>query len=111
MPALDELLPLYLKACEVEGKTDRTVQSYGETLRHFITAVARQDLPHDAEAFRPAHVYLFDCQRLPLSFPGDQVNIPTHPNLSPSASLTRKRMRHPHRCANSHYGHGIRRVG
>jgi hypothetical protein len=35
MATLDELTPLYLKACEVEGKTDRTVQSYEETLRHF----------------------------------------------------------------------------
>ncbi len=45
MPALEELVPLYLKACEVEGKTDRTVQSYAETLRHFRRAVDRLGLP------------------------------------------------------------------
>ena len=39
MPALEELIPLYLTACTVEGKTDRTVQSYDETLRQFQGAV------------------------------------------------------------------------
>ena len=33
MTLFDEAVPLYLKACQVEGKTDRTVQSYAETLR------------------------------------------------------------------------------
>ena len=53
------LVPLYLKACEVEGKTDRTVQSYAETLRHFRRAVDQLHLPNSVRAFRPAHVYLF----------------------------------------------------
>ena len=35
MERFEEVVPLYLKACEVEGKTERTVQSYAETLRHF----------------------------------------------------------------------------
>jgi site-specific recombinase XerD len=52
-------VPLYLKACEVEGKTERTVQSYRETLRHFSAAVSALGLPDTAEEFRPAHVYLF----------------------------------------------------
>ena len=51
--------PLYLKACEVEGKTDRTVQSYAETLRHFRRAVGELQLPNSVRAFGPAHVYLF----------------------------------------------------
>ena len=38
MTKLGEIVALYLKACEVEGKTDRTVQSYAETLRQFETA-------------------------------------------------------------------------
>ena len=38
MERFEEAVPLYLKACEVEGKTERTVQSYAETLRHFIGA-------------------------------------------------------------------------
>ena len=59
LTSLDQLTPLYLKACEVEGKTDRTVHSYAETLRHFRTAVRSLDLPLEVEAFGPAHVYLF----------------------------------------------------
>ncbi len=59
MTTLDEIVPLYLKACEVEGKTDRTVQSYAETLRHFRAACTKLSLPFDVAAFKPAHVYLF----------------------------------------------------
>ena len=61
MPILDQLVPLYLKACTVEGKTDRTVQSYAETLRQFRRAGRRAwQLPDsDVAAFGPAHVYLF----------------------------------------------------
>ena len=59
MPILDQLIPLYLTACTVEGKTDRTVQSYAETLRQFRRAVDKLDLPVSIEAFGPAHVYLF----------------------------------------------------
>ena len=59
MPILDQLIPLYLTACTVEGKTDRTIQSYAETLRHFRRAVDQLQLPASAKAFGPAHVYLF----------------------------------------------------
>ena len=59
MPILDQLIPLYLTACTVEGKTDRTVQSYAETLRQFRRAVDKLDLLVSIEAFGPAHVYLF----------------------------------------------------
>ena len=44
---------------EVEGKTERTVQSYAETLRHFRRAVDQLQLPNSVRAFGPAHVYLF----------------------------------------------------
>ena len=59
LPALDQLIPLYLTACTVEGKTDRTVQSYAETLRQFRRAGRELGLPEDVAAFGPAHVYLF----------------------------------------------------
>src|SRR5712691_11076529 len=59
MTTLDEIVPLYLKACEVEGKTERTVQSYAETLRHLLNACSQLGLPLEAAAFKPAHVYLF----------------------------------------------------
>jgi len=59
LSAFDELIPLYLTACAVEGKTERTVQSYAETLRHFMSAIAQLDLPHEVPQFQAAHVYLF----------------------------------------------------
>ena len=59
MLILDQIIPLYLTACTVEGKTERTVQSYAETLRHFIQAVDQLQLPDSVRALRPAHVYLF----------------------------------------------------
>ena len=59
MASFEELIPLYLTACSVEGKTDRTVQSYAETLRQFVSAVVELKLPAETAAFRPAHVYLF----------------------------------------------------
>ena len=59
MQILDQLVPLYLTACTVEGKTDRTVQSYAETLRQFRRAGRELGLPEDVAVFGPAHVYLF----------------------------------------------------
>ena len=47
LPILDQLIPLYLTACTVEGKTDRTVQSYAETLRQFQGAVRELGLPEN----------------------------------------------------------------
>ena len=56
---LDEAIAAYLTACEVEGKTGRTVQAYAETLRRFRTICAAEGLPDRVAAFRPAHVYAF----------------------------------------------------
>ena len=52
MERFEEAVPLYLKACEVEGKTERTVQSYAETLRHFRRAVDQLQLPNSVESLR-----------------------------------------------------------
>ena len=51
MERFEEVVPLYLKACEVEGKTNRTVQSYAETLRQFRRAGRELGLPEDVAAF------------------------------------------------------------
>ena len=59
METFEEAVPLYLTACTVEGKTDRTVQSYAETLRQFRRAVDQLQLPNSVRVFGPAHVYLF----------------------------------------------------
>ena len=56
---LDEAIAAYLAACEVEGKTPRTVQAYAETLGRFRTVCAAEGLPDRVAAFRPAHVYAF----------------------------------------------------
>ncbi len=51
MERFEDAVPLYLTACTVEGKTDRTVQSYAETLRHFRRAVDQLQLPDSVRAF------------------------------------------------------------
>ena len=56
---LDEAIAAYLTACEVEGKTPRTVQAYAETLGRFRTVCAAEGLPDRVAAFRAAHVYAF----------------------------------------------------
>ena len=56
---LDEAIAAYLAACEVEGKTRRTVQAYAETLRRFRAICAAEGLPDRVAAFRAAHVYAF----------------------------------------------------
>ena len=56
---LDEAIAAYLAACEVEGKTRRTVQAYAETLRRFRAIYAAEGLPDRVAAFRPAHIYAF----------------------------------------------------
>ena len=56
---LDEAIAAYLAACEVEGKTRRTIQAYAETLRRFRAICAAEGLPDRVAAFRPAHIYAF----------------------------------------------------
>ena len=58
MERFEEAVPLYLKACEVEGKTERTVQSYAETLRHFRRAVDQLQLPNSV---KPSGRHMFTC--------------------------------------------------
>ena len=42
----------------MEGKTDRTVQSYAETLHHFIRAVDQLQLPNSVE---PSGQHMSTC--------------------------------------------------
>ena len=56
---LEAAIAAYLTACEVEGKTPRTVQAYAETLGRFRTVCAAEGLPDRVAAFRAAHVYRF----------------------------------------------------
>ena len=56
---LEAAIAAYLTACEVEGKTPRTVQAYAETLRRFGAVCAAEGLPDQVAAFRAAHIYRF----------------------------------------------------
>ena len=56
---LEAAIAAYLTACEVEGKTRRTVQAYAETLGRFRAVCAAEGLPDRVAAFRAAHVYAF----------------------------------------------------
>ena len=57
--SLNDAIAEYLIACEVEGKSPRTVQAYDETLRVFRGSVASADLPTTVEGFTAADVYRF----------------------------------------------------
>ena len=56
---IDAAIAAYLAACDVEGKSPRTVQAYRETLRRALTICAPEGLPDRVAAFRPADVYRF----------------------------------------------------
>ena len=56
---LDDAIAEYLMACEVEGKSPRTVQAYDETLRVFRRTVARANLHAIVGGFAAADVYRF----------------------------------------------------
>ncbi|MDP6824299.1 MAG: tyrosine-type recombinase/integrase [Dehalococcoidia bacterium] len=57
--ALGRQIDEYLIAIEVEGKTPRTVRTYGETLAMFRRISRELDLPGDAKQFRSRHIYAF----------------------------------------------------
>ena len=56
---LDEAITADLAACEVEGKSPRTVDAYAETLAMFRGICLRKALPQRVGDFGPAHVYAF----------------------------------------------------
>lgn len=57
--SLDDGIAEYLLACEIEGKSPRTVQAYQESLRLFRRVCEERDLPAALDEFRPAHIYQF----------------------------------------------------
>ncbi len=56
---LGEAIAAYLAACDVEGKSPRTVDAYAETLRRFQAVCLAEALPARVADFRPPHVYAF----------------------------------------------------
>lgn len=57
--AIAELIPLYLTACEAEGKSPATLCAYRETLKLFQTVIATDGLPGSASAFTTGDVYRY----------------------------------------------------
>ena len=56
---LDAQIRSYLLACDVEGKTERTLQAYQETLGQFARASRDRGLPGNAGSFTAPDVYEF----------------------------------------------------
>jgi site-specific recombinase XerD len=56
---IDRQITEYLMAIEIEGKTPRTVKTYGETLARFLRIGREIELPNDATDFRARDIYAF----------------------------------------------------
>jgi integrase/recombinase XerC/integrase/recombinase XerD len=56
---LPNLVELYLLRCRVEGKSERTVCAYGESLRRFLRALDEDGFEADASLVTGEHVYAF----------------------------------------------------
>jgi integrase/recombinase XerC len=57
--SLQNAVTTYLSACRGEGKTERTLQAYEETLRQLIDAGVAADFPEPISAFNTRHAYQF----------------------------------------------------
>lgn len=59
MPTIDDVIPTYLTACLVEGKSPNTVSSYRASLEDFRRVGTRTGFPDDLDAYTVTHVYAF----------------------------------------------------
>ncbi len=59
MPTIDDIIPTYLTACLVEGKSPNTVSSYCATLKDFRRVGTRAGYPEDLDGYTVTHVYAF----------------------------------------------------
>ncbi len=57
--SFDRLIPLYLAACEAEGKTPKTVLAYRESLEMYRRLALSEELPLRADSLTPADVYRY----------------------------------------------------
>jgi site-specific recombinase XerD len=53
------LVPLYLDACEAEGKTPKTLAAYSESLTLYLRLVETEGLPYRVDEVTPPDVYRF----------------------------------------------------
>ena len=56
---IDEVISTYLSAVETEGKAERTVTSYRESLANFRRVGRRLGFPEAVEECEVSHVYAF----------------------------------------------------
>ncbi len=57
--SLPRLIELYILRCRVEGKSERTVCAYGESLRRFLRALDEDGVSHDATSVTSEHIYAY----------------------------------------------------
>lgn len=58
-PSLEVAVRIYLMACRAEGKTERTLQAYQETLEQLLGVAQAAGFPKRVSGFRSRHVYEF----------------------------------------------------
>lgn len=58
VPPLEALVQIYLMRCHVEGKSDRTVRAYGESLRRFVGALSAEGVA-SAASIEPEHIFRY----------------------------------------------------
>jgi site-specific recombinase XerD len=64
-PSLNEAVKTYISACHAEGKTERTLQAYSETLNQLLDVAKSAGFPTRLSGFRSEHVYAFmDATRM-----------------------------------------------
>ena len=58
-PRLNDAVRSYVLACRAEGKTERTLQAYSETLGQLVAVAEASGFPTHVSSFRSEHVYEF----------------------------------------------------
>ena len=58
-PRLSDDIRSYVLACRAEGKTERTLQAYNETLAQLLAVAESSGFPTRVSSFRSEHVYEF----------------------------------------------------
>ena len=59
MAQIDEVITTYLSAVETEGKAERTIKSYRESLANFRSVGRRLGFPEEVGEYEVSHVYAF----------------------------------------------------
>ena len=72
-PRLNDAVRSYVLACRAEGKTERTLHAYNETLAQLLAVAEASGFPTSVSSFRSEHVYEFmEATRVRGVSPGTQ---------------------------------------